>query len=96
MTFITYEDYAAYNGIEIADADFQQYATRACEAVDAATGWQITQAGGICFYNAFNACIIMCFFCYTISSIYRKSLDYNVLTIVNIEYLSNCTISTNC
>lgn len=53
MTFIIYEDYAVYNGIEIAEADFQQYAARACEAVDAATGWQITQAGGICFYNAF-------------------------------------------
>lgn len=52
MTFITYEDYAAYNGIEI-DADFPQYAARACEAVDAATGWQITQAGGIRDYIPF-------------------------------------------
>lgn len=47
MTLITIDDYIAYNGIDIAAADFQRFAARASEAVDAATGWKITQAGGL-------------------------------------------------
>lgn len=43
MTFLTYDEYLAYNGVEIPAEDFLRIAARACEAVDAATGWQITQ-----------------------------------------------------
>ena len=42
MTFITHDDYIAYHGTPIPQEDFARFAARACEAVDAATGWQIS------------------------------------------------------
>lgn len=48
MTFLTYDEYIAYNGVEIPADDFLRIAARACEAVDAATGWQISQLASPC------------------------------------------------
>lgn len=48
MTFLTYDEYIAYNGVEIPADDFLRIAARACEAVDAATGWQISQLSNPC------------------------------------------------
>ena len=42
MTFITHDEYIAYHGTEIPQEDFPRFAARACEAVDAAVGWQIS------------------------------------------------------
>jgi hypothetical protein len=70
MTYITYDDYAAYNGIEISVEDFPQYAARASEAVDAATGWKLSMAGGIAGYSGFIrgqivlACCAQCEYLY--------------------------------
>lgn len=70
MTFITYEDYSAYNGMEISAEDFPQYAARASEAVDAATGWKLTLAGGIDGFSTFIrgqvvlACCAQCEYLY--------------------------------
>jgi hypothetical protein len=70
MTYITYDDYAAYNGIEISTEDFPQYAARASEAVDAATGWKLSMAGGIAGYSEFIrgqiilACCAQCEYLY--------------------------------
>ena len=70
MTLITVEDYLTYNGIDIPAEDFLQVAARASEAVDAATGWQITQAGGLSGYSEFIqgqvklACCAQCEYLY--------------------------------
>lgn len=70
MIFITVEDYLTYNGITISAADFPRFAARASEAVDAATGWKLTQAGGLSGYCSFIqgqvklACCAMCEYLY--------------------------------
>lgn len=70
MNLITIDDYLAYNGMEIPAEEFLQLAARASEAVDAATGWQITQAGGLSGYNTFIqgqiklACCAQCEYLY--------------------------------
>ena len=43
MMFIDAEIYAEYAGEAIPGDEFARYAARACEAVDAATGWKLTQ-----------------------------------------------------
>lgn len=48
MTFISYDEYLAYNGVEIPADDFLRIAARACEAVDAATGWKISMNATPC------------------------------------------------
>lgn len=45
MAYITMEDYAEYFGEEIPYEEFDRYAARASEAVDAACGWKITVKG---------------------------------------------------
>lgn len=59
MTFITEEDYAAYAGETVPEEEFDRYAARACEAVDAATGWKITQAGIGSYSEADQAQIVL-------------------------------------
>ena len=58
MTFITYDEYIAYNGVEIPAEDFLRIAARACEAVDAATGWQISQLANPCRPLPFSPFIV--------------------------------------
>ena len=43
MLFIDAEIYAEYDGEAITGDEFARYAARACEAVDAATGWKLSQ-----------------------------------------------------
>lgn len=45
MNYITAADYAAYCGESIPEEEFERYAMRASEAVDAATGYRIARAG---------------------------------------------------
>ena len=45
MSYITMDDYIAYNGEEIPAEDLLRCIERASEAVDASTGWQIRRRG---------------------------------------------------
>ena len=45
MSWITEMDYRNYDGERIPPEEFPRYAQRACEAVDAASGWKIARAG---------------------------------------------------
>ena len=45
MAYITMEDYAEYFGEEIPNEEFDRYAARASEAVDAVCGWKIAAKG---------------------------------------------------
>lgn len=46
MAYITASDYYdVYNGEEIPGEDFERIAARACEAVDAMTGWKLKRYG---------------------------------------------------
>lgn len=53
MAYITIENYTAYGGTEIPDAEFAVFAERASEAVDAATGWKLAQMPSVETLSAF-------------------------------------------
>ena len=47
MAYITYDEYVAIYGQNVAESDFPMYAENASDLIDAVTRYQIVQCGGI-------------------------------------------------
>lgn len=78
MAYIDINDYTAAHCESIAADDFDRYAERASEAVDAATGWAIKQAG-LDTFGAFDTAQIKLACCLQAEYLYTVGIE-NALT----------------